>query len=185
MMRKKNIIIGVALLLTFGLVFMNLIYPFSYFSVSQSIDYKPSKGLAQGYNESVEQLEKQSTGSSTNNFVESHTEFILDNFNQILFIDPDGTKIKRVELEQLIADVREIRYLLIDLAFREEYSELGDSFLKNAILKSASLEFGILNIMSSRFYSKKEIEISLRNIQVEFRSTMDLYKAFYEEYKSK
>ena len=184
MKSKKNINIVVALLVAFVLIFLNGVYPFSYFSVSQSVNYKPNKELAQDYQDSIEQLKILSSSGSTSNFVESRTEFILNKFNQNLFIDPGGTKIKRVELEQLITDVREIRNLLIDLAFREEYSELGDSFLQNAILHSLSLEVNISNINTKRFLSKKEIEILLHNLQVEFNSTLNLYKSFYEEYKS-
>lgn len=161
---------------------MNWKYPFSYLSLSQSIHYQTDKKLVQKYEASIERLEKLSSSSSSSKLIKNRTQYILDNLNQKLFTDVDGVWIKRDEIEQLLADVQEIRSLLIELAFREDYSEIGDSYLQNAIQQSINLEYKILNLISNRFYSKRQIDMSIHNLQEVFHSTLSLYNSFFEEY---
>lgn len=182
MNHKRRLLIGVGSLVIVAVLFVNWKYPFSYISLNQSINYQTDKKLVQKYETSIERLEKLSSSSSSSKLIKNRTQYILDNFNQKLFTDADGVRIKRAELEQLLADVQEIRNLLIELAFREDYSDLGDSYLQNAIQQSINLEYKILNLISNRFYSKRQIEISIHNIQEEFRSTLGLYNSFFEEY---
>lgn len=183
---KKKIWIG--LLVVVGLLFVQVFFPYSDFSVYQSVSVSTELPILQDYKMKLYEFRKvdeENEGKDPEGYAMDHvkyaTKHILETYEMDL-MTTSRSSIGKGDLNIIVDDLRILQDRLLDITFKEAHSSESRKYLYATLQWSQAAEEEILRILSSSSYSRFHMIYRLEEIQDDIRKSFDMYTKFYNAY---
>lgn len=175
------------LLVVVGLIFAQVAFPYSVFSVYQSVSVRTELPILQEYKMKLYEFRKvdeENEGKNPKGFAMDHvkyaTKHILETYEMDM-MTTSRSSIGKSDLNVLFDDVRILQDRLLSITFEEPHSSESRKYLYAALRSSQAAEEEIVRIKSSppsRFHMIHRLE----EIQNDIRKSFDMYTEFYNAY---
>lgn len=179
--------IFILLIIAFGLFVMGgtWFYPYSSISIKKSISFNADNIVVKEYLKDLNEFKKNYNMNRQNkdDITTDRTQYILQMYEQNWLISERPVKMEYQDLDTILIEVKETRRNLMDLAFKENYSEFTKDYLKYTIENCLAIEESIMELKNSQTHSRKTLNIQYRNLQNDFRSNFGIFDTFYREYQ--
>lgn len=185
----ENVIkkIFILLIIAFGLFVIGgtWFYPYSSFSIKKSISFNADNIVVKDYLKDLNDFKKIYNMNKQNkdDITNDRTQYILQMYEQNWLISKKPVRMEYQDLDTILIEVKETRRNLMDLAFKETYSEFTKSYLKYTIEDCLEIEESIMKLKTSQTHSRKTLNLQYRNLQNDFKSNLDIFVSFYREYQ--
>ena len=104
-------------------------------------------------------------------------------YEQNWLISEKPIKMEYQDLDNILIEVKETRRILMDLAFKETYSEFTKDYLKYTIENCFAIEESITELKNSQTHLRKTLNLQYSNLQRDFISNFGIFVSFYKEYQ--
>lgn len=195
--KRRNWLIGgsIAFVVLF-IALMTWFYPFSPFSFYKNYTYKPTAVLYnnQTYAEMMQSFKK-SYDETLNEELEKDVdekngtiirmESIFQVFGQDWLVNDDSVKMDKVRIDEMLSSVEQWKLTLLSLLAQEDYTKEERILLVDAVNNTMVLEEHIRYLKEGKYFSRKELNISLGNLRHQFQRDFEIFMTtFYDEVKS-
>ncbi|QQZ09076.1 hypothetical protein [Heyndrickxia vini] len=183
---KKKVIWVSSLIVFFIVLFLiciNWYFPYSPISFTKSISYDADNIVVKAYKKELNDFKNIYNSKKKNTLTDDRTQYVLPMFEQQWLVSGKPVKIKESDqLNTMLNEVKETKDILIELAFREKYSQETKEYLKMALVTCLSLENEIVELKNSKFHSRSTLNRQIRNLHMSFIRSFDMFTTFYKEY---
>ncbi|MGN7386421.1 hypothetical protein [Sporosarcina sp. SAFN-015] len=183
---KKEMWIG--LVIVTGLLFAQVFFPYSAFSVYQSVSVSTELPILQDYKMKLYEFRKvdeENEGKDPEGYTMDHvkyaTPYILETYEMDM-MTTSRSRISKSDLNIIVEDLRFLQDRLLDITFEEAHSSESRKYLNAALSRSRAAEEEIVSIMNTPFYSRFHMIHRLEEIQNDIRMSFDMYTKFYNAY---
>lgn len=185
---KKSIWVG--LLVVVGLLFAQVFFPYSVFSVYQSVSFSTELPILQDYKMKLYEFRKvdeENEGKDPEGYtmdrVKYATKYILETYEMDM-MTTSRSSISKGDLEYMLEDIGFLQDRLLDITFQEAHSSESRKYLYATLRYSQAAEEEIVRIISDPYYSRFHMIYRLEEIQEDIRKSFDMYTKFYNAYYS-
>ncbi|WP_397538552.1 hypothetical protein [Rummeliibacillus pycnus] len=182
-MKKNNTLKIWFIAILLALVAENWFYPYSFLSFNKSVTHDEGNSVVQQYLQDLSDFKSIYIIEPESDITTDRIQYILQMYEQKWLISKKPVNMKFNELDIILIKVRENREILLDLAFRENYSPMAKQYLKESIQFCFELEEKIQELKNSYFNSRITLKRQYRNLHGEFISSFDMFVSFYKAYK--
>ncbi|OZM57593.1 hypothetical protein CIB95_04275 [Lottiidibacillus patelloidae] len=182
-MKKKMILvlISVASLVAFLLIFMTMVFPFSFLSFNKSYTYEADAVIVEIHNTNLKQLKRNEIRFIKEGLTKERIQYILQTFEQEWLTSRDAVKFTNSDTESILNNVKETRNILLDIGLHPDFPAKGGEQLKDLINSLQVLEDEIDNLHNSKSsLSIKTLNLSFQNLHKSFTSTLTNFETFIE-----
>ncbi|WP_107838059.1 hypothetical protein [Metasolibacillus meyeri] len=182
-MRKRTFIL-IAILS--AVLFSTVVFPYSILSVYPTVSVKVDDMRQQTYNEDLVVFRTLFEEKALQpDYVVSHSIALLLLYEMDWLTDTNH-HMKRIEWTQLLTNIQLVKSELIRLGFQEEgLSDEAKMYLEQMIDLTMQMEETIVyHVNKKATYSRKRIATSIRNLQNDMASSLNLYLHFWQAYYS-
>lgn len=109
---------------------MSRFYPYSFFSAQKTISYNSDDTVIQKYLNDLITFGKVNKENAQDDLLKTRTTYVLQMYEQNWLTSEKAIKIHYRDLDTILTEVKNTRYLLLELAFLEGYSQEGKEYLK-------------------------------------------------------
>ncbi|WP_042478266.1 hypothetical protein [Bacillus ndiopicus] len=180
MRKRKLIVIAIAAFVLFSTVF----FPYSILSVYPAVPVKVDEMRQKKYNEDFAVFRSLfEERAAQPDYVVSYSVSLLLLYEMDWLTNADY-HMKRIEWEQLLTNIQLVKNELIRLSFKVEgLSVEAKMYLEQMIDSTMRIEEAIAyHINKKSTYSRKRINVTIRNLQNDIASSLDLYIHFWQAY---
>lgn len=162
---------------------INWFFPFSLISLKKSVVYNADNVIIDDYRSKLKQFKKgYELQPIQNDPTLNRIPFILSLFEQPWLLSKGNTDISKSALDRMLVEVKEAREVILLLAFEEDYNTSTKTYLKMLLDQTLTLEEEIRTVQQSNLYTRKTLDLQLRNLHVSHISNFQMLAAFLEEY---
>lgn len=179
-MNKK--IVSILSILLCAYLGMAWVYPYSFFSIQKDVSFHSDEMVVQTYNHELHEFRKIHEGNSRKDLVNERTDYIIQLYEQNWLTSEKNVTIYHYDLDTMLNQVKNTRYWLLELAFVDGYTQEAKEYLKLNIEQCMALEAKIMAMQNATFDSKTELNKQLKNLQNQFKFSLNVYTSFYKEY---
>lgn len=186
-LRKKNIKRILLVFICVGVLFLigvNWFYPYSFISINKSISYNADTVVVKQYQKDLKDFKnsynKVLNKAPKDNLTIQRTQFIIQMYDQLWLTSTKPIQMKYQELDTILAEVKEARRILTELAIQESYSKDAKGFLKLTLENCSLIEENLEEIKDSKSHSRSTLNNQLQNLHMRFQSNFGIFKSFYE-----
>ncbi|WP_349409688.1 hypothetical protein [Pseudalkalibacillus sp. SCS-8] len=187
-LKKKFFILFILIFVTI-FIGNNLIYPYSYFSFVKSFSYDANnkvvdqyKGKLTQFKSEYEDIYNSLNGTKKMDLTTDRIQYILRLYDQPSFISKEPTTISIEDLDTLLFRVEEIRELVIELSFQENYSISNKRRLQILLESTIGIEEKIEELKKPTFYSRETLSTKYKDIHVSVMLHFNHLTIFFREY---
>lgn len=185
MKKRSALILAAAAVLAVFIGFMTYAYPFSPFSVSKQLAYKPGLLLyndqtyEQLYNETKKRHEKRMARPEKNiTIIRSETAF--ETFGSSWLFE-ENVIINRRQLEDIRSGLTGWRSSMLLLLTEENYTKEQRTYLVSNIEEALRMEEVLTQLENGSYYTRKEIKTLAENLRRAHQRAFEIYvSTFYE-----
>ncbi|MEC1179945.1 hypothetical protein P9B03_15705 [Metasolibacillus meyeri] len=182
-MRKRTFIL-IAILS--AVLFSTVVFPYSILSVYPTVSVKVDDMRQQTYNEDLVVFRTLFEEKALQpDYVVSHSIALLLLYEMNWLTDANH-HMKRIEWAQLLTNIQLVKSELIRLGFQEEgLSDEVKMYLEQMIDLTMQMEETVVyHVNKKATYSRKRIATTIRNLQNDMASSLNLYLHFWQAYYS-
>jgi hypothetical protein len=180
MKKITRIILVIAFLLVIS---VNWFFPYSFLSLNKSVSYKPDSEVVRDYVKDLNHFKKILKNDKQDNVTSIRSQDILQVYEQKWFMSEKAVKMKYEDIDSILLEIKNVRQILMDLAFKETYSEVTKKYLQATIEQSMLIEENIIELKNSKGYSRSTINRQYYNLHVRHIDNFRMFTSFYEEFK--
>ena len=183
---KKSLWSG--LFVVVGLFFAQVFFPYSPFSIYQSVSVSTELPILQDYKVKLyefRKLDEENEGKDPEGYTMDHVKYATQRVLETYEMDMMTTSrssIGKSDLNIIVDDLRILQDRLLAITYEEVHSSESRKYLYATLRWSQAAEEEILRITSEPFYSRFHMIYRLEEIQDYIRKSFDMYTKFYNAY---
>ncbi|MCM3744949.1 hypothetical protein M3193_12430 [Sporosarcina luteola] len=183
---KKRLWMGS--LVVVGLIFAQVFFPYSVFSVYQSVSVSTELPILQDYKMKLyefKKMDEENEGKDSEGYSMDHVKYatksILETYEMDM-LTTSRSSIGKGDLNIILEDLRFLQNRVLGITFEEPHNYESRKYLYATLRWSQAAEEEIVRIISSSSYSRFHMIYRLEEIQNDIRTSFDMYTKFYEAY---
>lgn len=178
----------IGLVIVTGLLFAQVFFPYSAFSVYQSVSVSTELPILQDYKMKLYEFRKvdeENEGKDPEGFAMDHvkyaTPYILETYEMDI-MTTSKSSISKSDLNYMLEDIGYLQDRILDITYEEKHSSESRKYLHATMRYSQAAEEEIVRLISSSQQSRFHMKYRFEEIQSDIRKSFDMYTKFYDAY---